>query len=143
MYFPRELFIDFYQHVRVFDDPFASWRWKPLGPRSTSSQRESWHTYVFEMNQTLGVTSLDLGLSPDTIRGFFVEASRAYHHHLLRNGVANPLMVEPDRVTEAFFGFGIARDTAAARSFGELYARATAGLSEADLELAASPFTGL
>ena len=68
-------------------------------------------------------------------RWFFVEASRAYYQHILQNAVANPLMVEPDRATESFFGLGIARDAVATRSFADLYSRATAGRTDVDPKL--------
>ena len=139
MYFPRELFIDFYQKVQVFDHPFESWRWKPLGPRSTSSERESWYGNVFDLEQSLGVAALDLRLSPDAVRAFFVDASRAYYHHILQNITANPLVGEPDKATESFFGFGIARDANAARSFAELYSRTSAGTSDGDPKVVSKP----
>lgn len=139
MRFPRELFIDFYQKTRVFDAPFESWRWKPLGPRSTSSERESWYANVSEMEQSLGVAALDLGLPPEAIRVFFADASRAYYHHILQNIATNPLMGEPDRATESFFGFGIARDAAAAKTFAELYSRTSAGMSQRNPKLTRKP----
>jgi hypothetical protein len=135
MYFPRELFIDFYQKVQIFDHPFESWRWKPLGPRSTSSQREDWYGNVSAMNQNLGVAAIDLGMPPDAVRAFFADASRAYYRHIVQNVETNPLIGEPDRATESFFGFGIARDTASAKAFAEIYSRTAAGMSEGNPKL--------